>query len=73
MGQTSVPETLVTHQKFTPGYNPQTFKQQLDTLSAHLECELLVHRTLELGSLWYHKGSLNISEYNETTNERLVE
>jgi hypothetical protein len=27
MGQTSVPETLVIHQKFTPGYNPRTFKQ----------------------------------------------
>jgi hypothetical protein len=26
-GQTSVPEMLVIHQKFTPGYNPKTFKQ----------------------------------------------
>jgi hypothetical protein len=30
MGQTSVPETLVAHQKLTPGYNPKTFKQQDD-------------------------------------------
>jgi hypothetical protein len=29
MGQTSVPETLVLHQKLTPGYNPKTFKQQV--------------------------------------------
>jgi hypothetical protein len=27
MGQTSDPETLVVHQKLTPGYNPKTFKQ----------------------------------------------
>jgi hypothetical protein len=27
MGETSVPETLVIHQKLTPGYNPRTFKQ----------------------------------------------
>jgi hypothetical protein len=27
MGQTSVPETLVAHQKLTPGYNPKTFMQ----------------------------------------------
>jgi hypothetical protein len=25
MGQTSVPEALVAHQKLTPGYNPKTF------------------------------------------------
>jgi hypothetical protein len=30
MGQTCVPETLVTHQKLTPGYNPKTFKQHYD-------------------------------------------
>jgi hypothetical protein len=29
MGQTSDTETLVTHQRLTPGYNPKTFKQQL--------------------------------------------
>jgi hypothetical protein len=28
MGQTSGPETLVIHQKLTPGYNPEDFKQQ---------------------------------------------
>jgi hypothetical protein len=28
MGQTSDPETLIVHQKLTPGYNPKTFKQQ---------------------------------------------
>jgi hypothetical protein len=30
MGQTSVPETLVAHQKLTTGYNPKTFKQHDD-------------------------------------------
>jgi hypothetical protein len=30
MGQISVPETLVIHQKLTPGYNPKTFKQHYD-------------------------------------------
>jgi hypothetical protein len=30
MGQTSVPEMLVTHQRLTPGYNPNTFKQHYD-------------------------------------------
>jgi hypothetical protein len=29
MGQTSVPETLVAHQKLMPGYNPKPFKQQV--------------------------------------------
>jgi hypothetical protein len=33
MGQTSVPETLVLHQKLTPGYNPKTFKQTLESLT----------------------------------------
>jgi hypothetical protein len=28
MGQTSDPETLVIHQKVTPGNNPEDFKQQ---------------------------------------------
>jgi hypothetical protein len=28
MGQTSDPETLVMHQKMTPGNNPEDFKQQ---------------------------------------------
>jgi hypothetical protein len=28
MGQTSDPETLVAHQKYTPGYNQKAFKQQ---------------------------------------------
>jgi hypothetical protein len=28
MGQTSDPETLVIHQKLTPGNNPKNFKQQ---------------------------------------------
>jgi hypothetical protein len=27
MGQTSDPETLVIHQKITPGKNPEDFKQ----------------------------------------------
>jgi hypothetical protein len=27
MGQTSDPETLVMHQKMTPGNNPEDFKQ----------------------------------------------
>jgi hypothetical protein len=31
MGQTSIPETLVAHHNFTPGYNPKTFKQQPET------------------------------------------
>jgi hypothetical protein len=30
MGQTSDPETLVTHQKLTPGNNPKKFKQHYD-------------------------------------------
>jgi hypothetical protein len=30
MGQTSDPETLVIHQKLTPGNNPKTFKQRYD-------------------------------------------
>jgi hypothetical protein len=30
MGQTSVSETLVAHQKLTPGYNPKLFKQHDD-------------------------------------------
>jgi hypothetical protein len=30
MGQTSVPETLVIHQKLMPGYNQKTFKQHYD-------------------------------------------
>ena len=30
MRETNVPETLVIHQKFTPGYNPKTFKQHFD-------------------------------------------
>jgi hypothetical protein len=30
MGQTSDPETLVIHQKMTPGNNPGDFKQHLD-------------------------------------------
>jgi hypothetical protein len=30
MGQTSDPETLVIHQKLTPGNNPKTFKQHYD-------------------------------------------
>jgi hypothetical protein len=30
MGQISAPETLVIHQKLTPGYNPKTFKQHYD-------------------------------------------
>jgi hypothetical protein len=29
MEQTSVPETLVIHEKLTLGYNPKTFKQQM--------------------------------------------
>jgi hypothetical protein len=30
MGQTSDPETLVIHQKITPGNNPEDFKQHYD-------------------------------------------
>jgi hypothetical protein len=30
MGQTSDPETLVIHQKMTPGNNPKDFKQHYD-------------------------------------------
>jgi hypothetical protein len=30
MGHTSVPEALVIHQRWTPGYNPETFKQHYD-------------------------------------------
>jgi hypothetical protein len=30
MGQTSDPETLVIHQKMTPGNNPEYFKQHYD-------------------------------------------
>jgi hypothetical protein len=30
MGQTSDPETLVIHQKLTPGNNPKKFKQQIN-------------------------------------------
>jgi hypothetical protein len=30
MGQTSDPETLVMHQKLTPGNNPRNFKQHYD-------------------------------------------
>jgi hypothetical protein len=30
MGRTSVPETLVIHQKLMLGYNPKTFKQHYD-------------------------------------------
>jgi hypothetical protein len=30
MGQTSDPETLVIHQKMTPGNNPEDFKQHYD-------------------------------------------
>jgi hypothetical protein len=30
MGQTSNPETLVIHQKMTPGNNPEDFKQIYD-------------------------------------------
>jgi hypothetical protein len=44
MGQTSVPETLVIHQKLTPGYNPKTFKQHYDhggSLQLHTEQDLL--------------------------------
>jgi hypothetical protein len=40
MGQTSVPETLVAHQKLTPGYNPKTFKQHDDhggSLQLHIQ------------------------------------
>jgi hypothetical protein len=33
MGQTSDPDTLVRHQKLTPGNNPKTFKQQFSVLS----------------------------------------
>jgi hypothetical protein len=49
MGQTSVPETLVIHQKLMPGYNPKTFKQHYDhggslqlhtfTISFYVQCK----------------------------------
>jgi hypothetical protein len=48
VGQTSVPETLVAHQKLTPGYNPKTFKQHDDhggSLQLHIK-----NQFLQLGS-----------------------
>jgi hypothetical protein len=42
MGQTSVLETLVTHQKLTPGYNPKTFKQQEEGCLITLENAFLL-------------------------------
>jgi hypothetical protein len=44
MGQTSVPETLVIHQKLTPGYNPKTFK--------HIIILLQVYR------IWFQKSNI---------------
>jgi hypothetical protein len=51
MGQTSVPETLVIHQKLTPGYNPKTFKQHYEhggSLQLHMKyciCKNIVRST----------------------------
>jgi hypothetical protein len=41
MGQTSDPETLVIHQKVTPGNNPEDFKQHYDH-GGRLQLHLLV-------------------------------
>jgi hypothetical protein len=36
MGQTSVPETLVAHQKLTPGYNPKLLSNKVNTVNFHV-------------------------------------
>jgi hypothetical protein len=35
MGQKSDPETLVLHQKMTPGYNPEDFKQHFEVVTVY--------------------------------------
>jgi hypothetical protein len=47
MGQKSVPEKLVAHQKLKPGYNPKSFKQHNDqdgSLQLHITTTLLTAR-----------------------------
>jgi hypothetical protein len=51
MGQRSVSETLVAHQKLTPGYNPKTFKQHDDhggSLQLHITPALFVYEGVHL-------------------------
>jgi hypothetical protein len=51
MGQTSDPETLVMHQKMTPGNNTEDFKQHYDhdgSLQLHIQLQETVYITLLL-------------------------
>jgi hypothetical protein len=49
MGQASVPETLVIHQKLTPVYNPKTFKEHYDHGgSLQLHSYVIVYKWLSL-------------------------
>ena len=46
MGQTSVPETLVAHQKLKSGNNPKTFKHRDDqggSVQLHIQLHTVLH------------------------------
>ena len=45
MGQISVPETLVIHQKLKSGYNAKTFKQDLIYYKRIVKFQLKFHAT----------------------------
>jgi hypothetical protein len=67
MGQTNVPETLVAHQKLTPGYNPKTFKLLQSCLhAAYVNTNLCTFRVCYTDWEW-QKSVTFISEPRSET------